>query len=64
MFVDDSPEKITRSYGNLIRVTPFEGELADRELSLLARYLGDVIAPAADVREIEKRGWQSRTRSV
>ena len=64
VFVDDSPEKITRSYGNLIRVTPFEGDPDDRELSLLTRYLDEMIAPAADVREIEKRGWQTRVRDA
>lgn len=60
VFVDDSPEKLARSYGNLIRVTPFEGDREDRELGALTRYLDAVIDPAADVRRIEKRGWQSK----
>jgi TFIIF-interacting CTD phosphatase-like protein len=60
VFVDDSPEKLARSYGNLIRVTPFEGDLEDRELAALTRYLDTLIDPAVDVRRIEKRGWQSK----
>ena len=39
LVVDDSPEKHTRNYGNLVQVAPFMGRQDDRELALLAPYL-------------------------
>lgn len=57
LMVDDSPEKHTRNYGNLIRVKPFEGAPADDELLHLERYL-ELLSKEADVRRIEKRGWR------
>ena len=39
LVVDDSPEKHTKNYGNLIQVSPFEGDPGDRELALLLTYL-------------------------
>ncbi|AKF10419.1 NIF family HAD-type phosphatase [Sandaracinus amylolyticus] len=59
LFVDDSPEKIARSYGNLVRVRPFEGDPDDDELPALAAYL-DELGAVPDVRAIEKRGWRRR----
>jgi carboxy-terminal domain RNA polymerase II polypeptide A small phosphatase len=56
--VDDSPEKHTRNYGNLVRVAPFTGDPADTELASLARYLRQ-LATQPNVRCIEKRGWRS-----
>lgn len=61
LFVDDTPEKIRRSYGNYIRVQPFEGDPADDELPALLRYL-ETLGPEDDVRRVEKRGWRSRFR--
>lgn len=55
--VDDSPEKHTRNYGNLIRVKPFEGDPSDDELVHLEKYL-EFLSKEADVRHIEKRGWR------
>ena len=60
VFVDDSPEKIARSYGNLVRVSPVEGATDDRELEALLAYLELEIGPAANVRALEKRGWRRR----
>ncbi len=57
--VDDTPSKLARNYGNLVRVRPFLGEPSDRELSILADYLGE-LAEVESIRRIEKRGWQSR----
>ncbi len=37
--VDDTPQKWERSYGNLVRVNPFEGEETDDELKYLLLYL-------------------------
>lgn len=59
LFVDDSPEKLARSFGNLIVVRPFEGDSDDRELQLLERYLRS-IGDVANVRSLEKRGWRER----
>ena len=59
LVVDDSPEKHTRNYGNLVRVAPFNGETVDDELEHLARYLSQ-LATQPNVRCIEKRGWRQR----
>jgi RNA polymerase II subunit A small phosphatase-like protein len=55
--VDDSPEKYTRNYGNLVRVKPFEGDPSDDELVHLAKYL-ELLSKETNVRSIEKRGWR------
>jgi len=55
--VDDTPQKYARSYGNLVLVKPFEGDLGDDELILLAPYL-QRLANEPDVRRIEKCGWR------
>jgi RNA polymerase II subunit A small phosphatase-like protein len=55
--VDDSPEKHVRNYGNLVRVTPFEGDPADDELLVLLPYLHRLAAEPS-VRRVEKRGWR------
>ncbi|MCA9657508.1 MAG: HAD family hydrolase [Myxococcales bacterium] len=63
LFVDDTPGKIARSYGNYVRVAPYYGAHEDDELPLLADYL-EHLGPAEDVRPIEKRGWQRRRRAT
>lgn len=57
LVVDDSPEKHTKNYGNLVRVLPFEGDLSDRELDRLSAYLV-TLATCTNVRKVEKRGWR------
>ena len=57
LVVDDSPEKHTRNYGNLVQVAPFMGDPNDDELLHLAGYLTR-LAALADVRSIEKRQWR------
>jgi carboxy-terminal domain RNA polymerase II polypeptide A small phosphatase len=57
--VDDSPEKHTRNYGNLVQVTPFMGDPKDCELPHLAAYLAQ-LAALSDVRKVEKRQWRRR----
>jgi TFIIF-interacting CTD phosphatase-like protein len=59
--VDDSPEKWEQSYGNLVTVRPFTGEVEDVELLLLGRYL-ETLAGVEDVRRVEKRGWRRLVR--
>ena len=58
--VDDSPEKHTRNYGNLVQVTPFMGDPNDDELLHLAAYLAQ-LAATSDVRGVEKRQWRRRS---
>lgn len=58
LIVDDSPEKITRQYGNYIPIKPFEGNKDDYELKRLMLYLED-LKQYDTVRNIEKRGWEN-----
>ena len=59
IMIDNSPEKLYRQYGNLVRVLSFEGLVPDDELLHLQQYLS-VLAKVDNVRQIEKRGWQSK----
>ncbi len=58
LVVDDSPEKLERSYGNHVPVQPFLGDPRDDELYFLQRYLIR-LKDVASVRSIEKRGWRT-----
>jgi RNA polymerase II subunit A small phosphatase-like protein len=58
--VDDSPEKHSDNYGNLIQVSEFVGDPNDMELRHLRLYLA-TISEGGNVRGIEKRGWRART---
>lgn len=60
--VDDSPNVWSTSYGNLVRVSRFEGEMEDSELPLLVKYLTTLLYEP-DVRKIEKRNWRSKIKS-
>ncbi|MCA9639895.1 MAG: HAD family hydrolase [Myxococcales bacterium] len=57
LFVDDTPSKLARSYGNYVRIHPFEGAEDDTELAALAEYL-ETLGSVPNVRAIEKRGWR------
>jgi TFIIF-interacting CTD phosphatase-like protein len=57
--IDDTPRKWEKSYGNLIRVNPFEGDEADRELKQLLIYL-NTLKDVENIRTIEKRRWQDQ----
>ncbi|NJK32024.1 MAG: HAD family hydrolase [Deltaproteobacteria bacterium] len=59
LFVDDTPAKLARSYGNLVTVRPYLGDEHDDELPQLAAYL-DTLGSVPNVRTIEKRGWRTR----
>jgi TFIIF-interacting CTD phosphatase-like protein len=56
--IDDSPEKLKRSYGNTIYVTPFMGDALDQELRKLQAYL-HWLKDVPNVRLIEKRYWRT-----
>lgn len=58
--VDDSPEKWTEQYGNLVRVSEFLGDPGDAELKDLREYLRH-LQRLPNVREVEKRGWRKGT---
>ncbi len=62
LVVDDSPEKLARSCGNLVRVPPFTGG-KDDVLEPLADFL-IALSKEPDVRRIEKRGWLEANRRV
>ena len=56
--LDDTPQKLERHYGNLIRVEPFEGDPNDTELTDLLPFL-DWLSTHSDIRRVEKRSWRS-----
>lgn len=58
IMLDDTPAKLARHYGNLVRVKPFFGDLSDRELFDLTGYLSK-LGDAVNIRAIEKRNWRS-----
>lgn len=58
LLIDDSVEKLSRHYGNYIRVRPFLGDPADAELRDLLPFLG-WIREQANFRTIEKRNWRN-----
>ena len=59
LVVDDKPRGLERSYGNLIKIPPFQGDPDDEILDKLLDYLEE-LGPVEDVRRVEKRGWWLR----
>lgn len=57
LIVDDTPKKLERHYGNLVRVRAFEGDPSDTELFGLIDYL-PTLASVPNVRRVEKRFWR------
>ncbi len=57
--LDDSPEKLQRNYGNLLRVSPFFGDVDDQELMQVMPYL-ESLKGVENIRSVEKRGWKKR----
>lgn len=57
IFVDDTPKKLERNYGNAVYIESFTGDVEDRELELLAPFLVS-LADSDNVRVLEKRGWR------
>lgn len=55
--IDDTARNWERSYGNVIAVRRFIGQVDDDELLLLMTYL-DELRQAENVRAIEKRHWR------
>ena len=57
LVIDDSPEKLPRHYGNLIRVISWQGKTDDTQLRDLIPFL-KWLHPAENYRRIEKRDWR------
>ena len=55
--IDDSPEKHTDNYGNLVHVAEFNGSSDDAELLHLKKYLS-ILSLEPNIRSVEKRGWR------
>lgn len=54
----DSPEKLQRNYGNLLRIAPFYGDPSDRELLCVMPFL-EQLRTEKNIRRIEKRHWRN-----
>ena len=61
LIIDDTPEKVSRNYGNAIYAKPFTGRADDLELAKLTQYLL-LLRDATNVRVIEKRYWRENLR--
>jgi TFIIF-interacting CTD phosphatase-like protein len=61
IIVDDTPIKLERNYGNLIRVKEFIGEQTDHELVFLTKYL-EILQKENNLRSLEKRNWKSKVK--
>ncbi|MES2319573.1 MAG: HAD family hydrolase [Pseudomonadota bacterium] len=59
IILDDTPQKLIRNYGNLVRMTEWTGDLADRELAQVQGLLLE-LKEVPNVRKVEKRGWLRR----
>ncbi|MBC7796636.1 MAG: HAD family hydrolase [Pyrinomonadaceae bacterium] len=57
--VDDNPQMWRNSYGNLVRVKPYFGEVEDDELNKLMLYL-NFLKNVENVRKVEKRNWRNQ----
>lgn len=59
IMVDDTPEKLLKNYGNLVRVSEYIFQPEDRELEILVQYL-DFLKDVSSIRKVKKRGWQRK----
>ncbi|MDX8392401.1 MAG: HAD family hydrolase [Mariprofundaceae bacterium] len=57
--LDDSPEKLQRNYGNLLRISPFFDDKSDDELQRIMPFLL-TLKDAPNIRNIEKRNWRRK----
>ncbi len=62
IMVDNTPEKLVKNYGNLVRVADFRGEPDDNEFRFLRKYL-DQLKDVPNIRTIEKRGWKKNLKA-
>ena len=59
IMVDNTPAKLAKNYGNLVKIEDFKGDQSDRELPYLIEYLKE-LKQVENVRSVEKRGWRKR----
>lgn len=59
LIVDDTPEKARTNYGNAIYIKEYNGDVNDKELINLERYLHE-LKNEENVRNIEKRHWRNK----
>lgn len=59
LIIDDTPAKLRRNYGNLIRINEWTGDENDAELHHMQEYLLS-LKESENVRKIEKRLWRNR----
>ena len=59
IMIDNTPAKLIKNYGNLVKVIDFEGDQRDKELLFLIEYLKE-LKLVKNVRKIEKRGWRNK----
>ena len=55
--LDDTPQKLSRNYGNLVCIRQWCGDREDRELLYVQQYLL-VLKNHPNIRQIEKRFWR------
>lgn len=60
--IDDCIKTAERNHGNLIRVSEWHGNVGDRELFWLSRYLPGLVN-AANIRFINKKKWKRKAMS-
>ena len=58
IMIDDTPRKLEKNYGNLIRIREWLGEPDDQELLRLMKYLTDP-KEVVNIRTVEKRSWHT-----
>lgn len=63
LILDDTPSKLRRHYGNLLRISPFVGSNADTELRDVLPFLHH-LRSVPNVRTIEKRDWRDKVRHL
>jgi len=59
LIVDDSPHKSKLNYGNAIYPKSYQGEIEDKELTILSKYLTS-IKDCENFRQLEKRNWRTK----
>lgn len=59
IMLDDTPLKLKNSYGNLVCIPEYLGEIEDKSLKYLMSYLLD-LKEVPNVRKVEKRNWLHR----
>jgi TFIIF-interacting CTD phosphatase-like protein len=57
LVLDDSPQKLERQYGNLLRIGPFTGNPTDTELRDVLPFLAH-LRTVENLRKVEKRLWR------